>query len=64
MPLDEQARTALIAMADGDGRYLLNLCEALFALPPDSQPLDTAALAEVCRSARRSTTRPRTPTTI
>ena len=31
------------AMADGDGRFLLNLCEELFALAPES-PLDTTAL--------------------
>ncbi|MEM7226612.1 MAG: replication-associated recombination protein A [Pseudomonadota bacterium] len=46
VPLDEAARAALIAMADGDGRYLLNLCEALFALPSQA-PLDTAALTQV-----------------
>jgi len=33
LPLDEQARDTLAAMADGDGRYLLNMCEELFALP-------------------------------
>lgn len=32
LPVDADARTALIGMADGDGRYLLNLTEALFAL--------------------------------
>ncbi|WP_119462789.1 replication-associated recombination protein A [Rhodospirillaceae bacterium SYSU D60014] len=50
LPLDEDARRALRAMADGDGRYLLNMAEALFALPApsDGSPLrlDTAALAE------------------
>jgi putative ATPase len=45
LPLDAGARTALKAMADGDGRYLLNLVEELFALKPDA-PLDNAALAE------------------
>ncbi len=33
-------------MADGDGRYLLNLAEELYALP-EGTPLDTARLAEV-----------------
>jgi putative ATPase len=33
----------LPALADGDGRYLLNLAEALFALPGDTM-LDTAQL--------------------
>jgi putative ATPase len=49
LPLDPDARAALRAMADGDGRYVLNLAEELFALPPrkDGKPqrLDTAALA-------------------
>ena len=33
-------------MADGDGRFLLNLCEQLFQLPKGSE-LDTAGLSEV-----------------
>ena len=49
LPLDDDARRALRAMADGDGRYILNMAEELFALPPDAdgkrQRLDTAALA-------------------
>lgn len=32
LPLDPEARTALKAMADGDGRFLLNLAEEVFAL--------------------------------
>ena len=43
LPLSAEARTALIAMADGDGRYLLNLAEELFALG-EAGPLDTARL--------------------
>ncbi len=45
LPLTPTSRTALIAMADGDGRYLLNLAEELFTLSPQA-PLDTAALAD------------------
>ncbi|PPL17967.1 replication-associated recombination protein A [Microterricola pindariensis] len=45
LPLDASAVDALIAMADGDGRYLLNLAEQLLALPPGQRPLDTVALA-------------------
>ena len=45
LPLDSAAREALRAMADGDGRYVLNLAEELFLLP-DEPVLDTAALAE------------------
>jgi putative ATPase len=44
LPLDADARAALRAMADGDGRYVLNLAEELFALP-SSKKLDTAELA-------------------
>ena len=46
LPLAPEARVALLAMADGDGRYLLNLAEEVFALAPEAA-LDTAALTEV-----------------
>ncbi|MGE0254170.1 MAG: replication-associated recombination protein A [Alphaproteobacteria bacterium] len=45
LPLDAAARETLKAMADGDGRFLLNLVEELMALPSGTQ-LDAAALAE------------------
>ena len=49
LPLDGDARSALKAMADGDGRFVLNLAEELFALPPAADDgtavLDTARLA-------------------
>lgn len=45
-PLTEEARTSLRALADGDGRYLLNLSEELLRLPAEPK-LDTAALAKV-----------------
>ncbi|WP_282606950.1 replication-associated recombination protein A [Pelagibius sp. Alg239-R121] len=44
LPLREDARAAVAAMADGDGRYLLNLVEELFALNVE-ELLDSAALA-------------------
>ncbi|MFV3128388.1 replication-associated recombination protein A [Niveispirillum sp. KHB5.9] len=44
LPLDADARASVKALADGDGRYCLNLCEELFALPAD-KVLDTNALA-------------------
>ena len=46
LPLDSDARAALRAMADGDGRYILNMAEALFGLPAEPV-LDTAALTGV-----------------
>lgn len=45
LPLDDAARDALLDMADGDGRYLLGLCEELFSLP-DQILLDVPALAD------------------
>lgn len=47
LPLDAEARPTLRAMADGDGRYLLNLAEQLAALPQDTAPLDVPALSEL-----------------
>ena len=46
LPLTPEARDTLIAMADGDGRYLLNMAEQLLTLA-DPTPLDPAALAEL-----------------
>jgi putative ATPase len=43
LPLTPEARELLLTLADGDGRYLLNLAEALFALK-DLPPLDSAGL--------------------
>ncbi len=34
LPLDAEARERLKALADGDGRFALNLVETLFTLPP------------------------------
>jgi putative ATPase len=46
LPLDADAREALIAMADGDGRYLLTLAETLFAIGAP-KPLTPAELGQV-----------------
>ncbi|WP_051329123.1 replication-associated recombination protein A [Geminicoccus roseus] len=43
LPLSAPARARLAEMADGDGRYLLNLVEALADLPPEPD-LDPEAL--------------------
>ena len=43
VPLTEDARASLRAMADGDGRYLLNLVEELSSVKT-VQPMDSAAL--------------------
>lgn len=52
VPLTPDARTALRAMADGDGRYLLNMAEQIFALPDDTEALDPAGLTALL--ARRA----------
>lgn len=46
IPVVADARISLRAMADGDGRYLLNMAEVLFELPAEPL-LDSQALAEV-----------------
>jgi putative ATPase len=46
LPLTEDARNALIASADGDGRFLLNQAETLFSVNL-SEPLDPARLADM-----------------
>src|ERR1700761_5523977 len=45
LPVDADARNALIAMADGDGRYLLTLAETLFNIGT-AEPMDTKALSQ------------------
>ncbi|MDE2328334.1 MAG: AAA family ATPase, partial [Rhodospirillales bacterium] len=51
LALTDAARAALRAMADGDGRAILNMAEQLFAANPPA-PLDEAALATLI--ARRA----------
>ncbi|MEH6757743.1 MAG: replication-associated recombination protein A [Parasphingorhabdus sp.] len=46
LPITDGAREALIASADGDGRFLLNQAETLFSLDIP-EPLDPAALAKL-----------------
>lgn len=52
LPAQQDTRAALRAMADGDGRYLLNMAEQLLALPADQPALDVAGLADLL--ARRA----------
>ncbi|MGC6531351.1 MAG: replication-associated recombination protein A [Candidatus Puniceispirillaceae bacterium] len=42
LPLDDGARAALIDMADGDGRYLLNMVEKIASQPATDQPVMAA----------------------
>lgn len=43
LPVTDEARAALRMMADGDGRYLINLVEQIYDLRPQT-PLDVAAM--------------------
>ena len=52
LPIQPDARATLLAMADGDGRYLLNMAEQLASLPAGTEPLDVAALSDLL--ARRA----------
>lgn len=46
LPLEAEARQALVAMADGDGRYLLTLAETLFNIGT-TKPLSIKDLGQV-----------------
>jgi len=53
LPVDEAAREQLLAMADGDGRYMLNLVDEIFAAVPEGQPPLTAeSLLKVVQKRR------------
>ncbi|MGQ0674262.1 MAG: replication-associated recombination protein A [Hyphomicrobium sp.] len=47
LPLDGDARSALIGMADGDGRAVLNLAEEVFSASKGGKPLDRAGLVKL-----------------
>ena len=47
LPLDADARAALIRMADGDGRALLTLAEEIWRAARPGESFDTAALVEI-----------------
>jgi putative ATPase len=48
LPLDNEARETLKAMADGDGRTILNMAEELFgSIAAGAAPLDRVALTEL-----------------
>jgi putative ATPase len=48
LPLQSAARRALLELADGDGRYFLNVCEDIFAtVPVHAEALDIVALSRL-----------------
>ena len=52
LPVDPQAREVLCALADGDGRYLLNLAEQVWASTGPGTTLDETALLKVVQRRR------------
>ena len=54
LPLDDTARPALRAMADGDGRYLLNMAEQLLALPERPAGADAGRAGRGAVAPRRA----------
>ena len=63
LPLTADGRAALRAMADGDGRFLLNLVEEIDRLPREPRARAATSWPNWCSAARRSTTRARRATT-
>jgi len=53
LPLTEEAKLTLCGRADGDGRYLLNMAEEIFALPT-SEEIDSKKLIELMAKRRPS----------
>lgn len=47
LPLDREARSALVRMADGDGRAALSMAEDVWRAVQPGETLDTAALASL-----------------
>jgi putative ATPase len=47
LPLDAEARAALLRMADGDGRAVLTLAEEIWRAAEPGKSFDVAALAEI-----------------
>ncbi|VEG74172.1 replication-associated recombination protein A [Actinomyces slackii] len=50
LPLTPEARPALLAMADGDGRYLLSMVEQIQGLPAGAGPVGAGELTDVVAS--------------
>jgi putative ATPase len=62
LPVDEEGRQALFAMADGDGRYMLGLAEQLAQLKDAGAALAAGDAAAEARAALRQGRRRRTTT--
>ena len=47
VPVSSEARETLIELADGDGRYLINLLESIYDLAPAGGMLDSAGVLKI-----------------
>lgn len=47
LPVTPEARRTLAELADGDGRYLINLLESVFDLAPEGEILDAAGVLKI-----------------
>ena len=47
LPADEEARETLKDLADGDGRYMINLLESVFNLTPEGEILNRESLLKI-----------------
>ena len=47
LALTDEARATLLQLADGDGRYFINLIETVFDLTKEDEVLDSAALMKI-----------------
>ncbi len=47
LPLDAEAKETLMDLADGDGRYFINLMESVYDLTQEGETLDRAALTKI-----------------
>ena len=50
LPVDEEARQIMKSTADGDGRYILNLAESVWAYAKDGEIFDKDSILKVIRS--------------
>ena len=47
LPVDENAKKTLIELADGDGRYFINLIESVYDLTKENESLDQGKLLKI-----------------
>lgn len=50
LPIDENARTFIKTIADGDGRYILNLAESIFSYAKTDEIFDEETIIKIVRS--------------